>query len=199
LRVIRGDLQHERPALEQICTDFCTDLYTPEAFATAIQREREYTLESVPVKFNKDMTQQLQRPITKIELHGALQQMARGHNPGPDGVTVDFFIKFWDIIADDYLAMLQAAFQNGRLPLGMTSSAILLLFKAGDHANLSNWRPITLLNVSYKILAKVLQLRLQPLLKDIISTDQSAFLPGRFILDNILLQHETVDWAKESN
>jgi len=80
----------------------------------------------------------------------------------------------------------------------MTSGVITIIFKEGERANLSNWRPITLLNVSYKILAKTLQLRLQGILQDVISPDQSAFLPLRYILDNVLLQYETVEWAKES-
>jgi len=54
-----------------------------------------------------------------------------------------------------------------------------------------------LLNVSYKIVAKALQIRLQPLLQDVISPEQYAFLPFRHILGNILLQYETVEWPKE--
>jgi hypothetical protein len=61
-----------------------------------------------------------------------------------------------------------------------------------------NWHPITLLNISYKIYAKALQLRLQPVLMEIISSEQSAFLPLRFILDNIMLKQETIAWAERS-
>jgi hypothetical protein len=81
----------------------------------------------------------------------------------------------------------------------MTRGLIALIHKVGDREYLSNWRPITLLNSSYKIFAKALQIRLQVLLPDIIHADQSAFLPLRFILDNVLVQHETIAWAEESN
>lgn len=60
------------------------------------------------------------------------------------------------------------------------------------------WRPITLLIVSYKIFAKALQLRLQPILRDVISPKQTTFLPLRFILDNIVLTQETLHWTKSS-
>jgi len=81
----------------------------------------------------------------------------------------------------------------------MTSGLIALIFKAGDRASLSNWRPITLLNALYKIVAKALQIRLQLLLQEVINPEQSAFLPSRHILGNILLQYKTVEWAKTSN
>jgi len=100
------------------------------------------------------------------------------------------------MLGDDYTSMLQESILQGRFPTSMTSGVIALIFKKGDKTNLSNWRPITLLNITYKILAKTLQVRLQNLLKDVISLDQSAFLPLRYILDNVLLQYETIDWAK---
>jgi hypothetical protein len=80
----------------------------------------------------------------------------------------------------------------------MTRGLIALIPKEGNRENLSNWRPITLLNSSYKFFAKVLQTRFQTLLPDIIHDDQSAFLPLRFILDNVLVQHETIERVQES-
>ena len=76
---------------------------------------------------------------------------------------------------------------------------IALLHKGGDRNALTNWRSITLLNLGYKIYAKALQLHLQPVLMEIISPDQSAFLPLRFILDNLLITQETMAWAEQSN
>lgn len=64
---------------------------------------------------------------------------------------------------------------------------------------MNNWRPITLLNVAYKIYAKALQLHLRPILMGITSPDQAAFLPVTFILDNLFLMQETIDYAKKSN
>jgi hypothetical protein len=68
----------------------------------------------------------------------------------------------------------------------MTRGMLVLLHKSGNRESLNNWRPISLLNVSYKIYAKMLQKRLQILLTNVISEDQSAFLPTRSILDNVL-------------
>lgn len=80
----------------------------------------------------------------------------------------------------------------------MTNGLITLLQKDGNQEHLANWQPITLLNSSYKIFAKALQIRLQGLLPNIIHKDQSAFLPLRFTLDNILVQYKTISWTQES-
>jgi len=95
--------------------------------------------------------------------------------------------------------MVQESKSQGHLSLEMTFGTISLIFKAGDHADLSNWRPLTLLNVSYKIVAKALQTRIQMLLREVISPEQTTFLPSRHILSNILLQYEIVEWTRESN
>lgn len=98
----------------------------------------------------------------------------------------------------DYMAMLTASLTAEEFPNGVTCGVLALLHKGGSRSRLTNWRPIALLNVAYKIYAKALQLRLQPVLSEVISDDQSAFLPGRFILDNIMLTHETIEWARHS-
>jgi hypothetical protein len=98
----------------------------------------------------------------------------------------------------EYFAMIQEAIAIGALPNGVTAGMIALLHKGGGRSSLNNWRPITLLNVSCKIFAKALQICLQPVLMELISPDQSAFLPMRFILDNIFLTHETIFHAKNS-
>jgi hypothetical protein len=77
--------------------------------------------------------------------------------------------------------MISQAVREGKLPPSATKGLIALLHKGGERGKMTNWRPITLLNVGYKIYAKALQLRLQPILIEMISFDQSAFLPLRFI------------------
>lgn len=144
------------------------------------------------------MMQSLEGPITHGELTKALFAMANGKSPGPDGVITELYKALWHIIGSDYHQMIQEAIQNKQFHKGVTEGLIALLHKGGGRSTLNNWRPITLLNVAYKIFAKALQLRLQPVLAEVISQDQSAFLPMRFIMDNILLTYETLHYAKSS-
>lgn len=116
-------------------------------------------------------------PITILELKKAMEEMANGKSPGPDGIILEFYNIYWEIIRMDYWQMTTKSIISGQLPLGVTQGMIALLHKGGDRTTLTNWRPITLLNIGYKIYAKALQLRLQPILMEVISPDQSAFLP----------------------
>jgi hypothetical protein len=76
--------------------------------------------------------------------------------------------------------MINEAIQSGFLPPSVTEGLITLLHKGGSRSSLNNWRPITLLNIAYKLYAKVLQQHFQPVLIEVISPDQPAFLPMRF-------------------
>ena len=73
---------------------------------------------------------------------------------------------------------------------------IILLHKGGPRGQLNNWRPVMLLNITYKIFTRALQLRLQSIPMEIISPDQLTFLPMRLILDNILLMQEIIHYAR---
>jgi hypothetical protein len=125
--------------------------------------------------------------------------MATNKSPRPDGVIIEFYTKFWHLIGTNYTRMVQDSIQRGQFPPGVTHGLIALLHKGNDVEDLSNWRPISLLNVAYKITAKALQRRLQSLLVDVISVDKTTFLPNRHILDNVLVLHESVVWALESD
>ena len=84
-----------------------------------------------------------------------------------------------------------------RLPPRMTQGLIAPLAKEGDKEYLSKWSPITLLNSSYKIFTKVLQVKLQNLLSTIIHEDQFAFLLRQYIIKNMLALHETIYLVEE--
>jgi hypothetical protein len=118
-------------------------------------------------------------------------------SPGPDGLIVEFYTKFWNLIRHDYTKMVQESIQQGHFPHRVNKGLIALIHKGNAIDDLGNWRPISLLNVAYKIMAKALQRRLQPLLSKVISPDQTAFLPYRYILDNVLVLHESIAWAHE--
>lgn len=80
----------------------------------------------------------------------------------------------------------------------VTRGQTVLLFEEGECSRLTNWQPITLLHTIHKIFAKALQRRLQPLLIEVTDSDQTVFLPLKFVLDYILLLHESIQWAKVS-
>jgi hypothetical protein len=145
------------------------------------------------------MSLSLDQPLSLADLTKAVSSMASSKSPGPDGVITELYKKLWPCISPTYLLMFNDSIVRGALPKGVTEGLIVLLHKGGPCISLNNWHPITLLNISYKFFAKALQIRLQPVLMEVISPDQSAFLPMRFILDNIYLTHETIAYAKQTH
>ena len=86
-----------------------------------------------------------------------------------------------------------------RLPESQNYGLLTLLFKKGERALLSNWRPISLLNTDYKILAKALSTRLGKVLAHIVADDQTCGVPGRIILNNVFILCDLVVICKQKN
>jgi hypothetical protein len=101
-------------------------------------------------------------------------------------------------MGDLVLDAINAAYVEGRLPDSFSLGLITLLHKKGPHADLDNYRPITLLNADYKILATMLVARIAPLLDKLVPDSQTAFLPNRWIGDNILYHLEAIDYIQET-
>ena len=103
------------------------------------------------------------------------------HNkaPGPDGFPAEFYQKFWTIIKDDLMAMF-TQLRAGNLPLFKLNFGIItLLPKKEDASKIEQYRPICLLNVSFKIFTKVGTNRVTSIASRVIRPTQTVFIPGR--------------------
>ena len=131
--------------------------------------------------------QQLEWPLTLQELYNALKNMKKGTSPGLSGFTVEFYLEFWPIVGKLVFASFQSAWAHGKLSMSQHRGLIKLIPKEGkDPLWVKNWRPITLLNVDFKMLTKALSLRLASVLPDLIHTDQKGFVKGRYSGENVL-------------
>jgi hypothetical protein len=146
--------------LERICSEYYGKLYTKGPKSAAKAGAEAQAFACIEDRLSPEMKARLKSPILLSELTKAVKAMKLGRAPGQDGVILEFYKVYWELINNDYLSMLCAGYQSGRLHPRMTQGLISLLHKGGDRLKLTNWRPITLLNISYKVLAKALQLRL---------------------------------------
>lgn len=89
-------------------------------------------------------------------------------------------------------------FSTGCLPDKINSTHVRLIPKIHAPKNVADYRPIALCNIYYKVISKLLSIRLKPILQDSISENQSAFIPGRAISDNVLITHEVLHYLKIS-
>ena len=99
--------------------------------------------------------------------------LARGKAPGLDGLPLEFYLSFWHLLAPDSLSVLNFSFRDGHFPISLRTGVITLLFKKGDCCNPANWRPITLLNVDYKICSLTLVARLLKVIHHVVGPDQT--------------------------
>jgi hypothetical protein len=136
--------------------------------------------------------------VTIEECSKALEELARGKRPGPDGLPAEFYRALWPVIGEALVAVFNEAFDDTSpeplLAPSMREGNTVLLYKGeGERALPSNYRPITLLNSDYKILAKAMANRVAPALADVVHPTQTAFVPGRWIGENILAHLDELD------
>lgn len=143
---------------------------------------------------NDCIAESLEASFTEEEVWAAVKSCDRNKAPGLDGFNLMCFQKCWKVFKADVLQFFNAFYENGKLVRGVNSSFITLIPKIDGPANISDYRPISLIGSVYKILAKVLTNRLRKVMPRVIGEAQSAFLGGRNILDGVLIANEVVDW-----
>ena len=143
-----------------------------------------------------DMNRELIRSLSRDEVEATLKSMEPFSAPGPDGMPPTFFQTYWSIVGDDVSSAVLNYLNNCSLPAAINHTFITLIPKVKSPEKISDFRPISLCNVIYKLVSKVLANRLQGVLPGIISENQSAFQAGRLITDNILMAYETLHYMK---
>nr|GEW04135.1 putative RNA-directed DNA polymerase, eukaryota, reverse transcriptase zinc-binding domain protein [Tanacetum cinerariifolium] len=109
---------------------------------------------------------------------------------GPDGFTTAFFKKSWDVVGGDITYAIRDFFSNGKLLKELNHTIIALIPKVSTPARINDYRPISYCNILYKCISKIIVNRVKEGLGEIVSINQSAFVSGRRIFDNILLTQE---------
>ncbi|KAK2390980.1 hypothetical protein QL285_064484 [Trifolium repens] len=138
----------------------------------------------------------LEAPITKEEVRAALFQMHPDKSPGPDGFNPAFYQKFWEICGDEVFAAVKDWLWRGYFPSSLNETNICLIPKGDNPVSMKDFRPISLCNVLYKVVSKLLANRLKGVLGKYISEEQSAFVEGRSIIDNALIAIEIIHCLK---
>ena len=118
--------------------------------------------------------------------------------PGPDGFQCIFFKQYWHIIGDDIFQMVHSAFQTGAFDPRISDTLIALIPNTEPPNTFKDFRLISLCNIIYKLITKVLVHRLRPILNAIIGPYQRSFMPGRGTTDNSIILQEIVHFMRRS-
>lgn len=119
--------------------------------------------------------------------------------PGSDGLTREFYKVFLNDLLADLHAVYNEIANRGIMPESMRNRIIIYLHKKGDRRELKNWRPISLLNIDYKINTKIIVNRMSLSVEQIVNTCQTSSIPGRTILDNLSMTRDIIDKIHKEN
>ena len=138
--------------------------------------------------------------VNEEECKNALKDFDNNKTPGTDGLPAEFYRFFWPDIYQDLLASYNFASQHGMLSISQRRGIISLIpKKSKDKTILENLRPISLLNVDYKILTKVIAKRIEKVLPTLINPDQTGYIKGRYIGENVRLIYDLIHYTGMTN
>lgn len=143
-------------------------------------------------KLNPTQQRLLIAACTAKEVEHALFSMDSNKAHGLDVYNAYFFKRCWPILGKEVIQAVQQFFATGELPQEVNQALLVLLPKYENASCVKEYRPIACCTVLYKTISKVLANRMQLVLDTVISDNQSTFVKGRLIQDNIILSHELI-------
>uniref|UniRef100_A0A2N9EQD7 Reverse transcriptase domain-containing protein n=1 Tax=Fagus sylvatica TaxID=28930 RepID=A0A2N9EQD7_FAGSY len=135
----------------------------------------------------------LDRPFELDEVVQVLKGLQGDKAPGPDGFSMAFFQKCWQVVETDVMAFFGEVYEHCKFEKSLNATFISLIPKKMNATNIRDFRPISLIGSMYKLLAKVLANRLARVLDGVVSESQNSFVGGRKTLDSVLIANECLD------
>ncbi|GJR46898.1 RNA-directed DNA polymerase, eukaryota [Tanacetum coccineum] len=149
-----------------------------------------------PNRLSLDQVSDLERSFSKEEIKQAVWDCGLDKSPGPDGFSLDFYRRYWNLIEGDVVEAVNHFYYNGFCHKSGNSSFIALIPKTQGANMVKDFRPISLIGSLYKIITKLLANRLAYVIGGLVSDVQSAFISKRHILDGPFILNEIIHWCK---
>ena len=177
-----------------VATSFYRDLYQEKDIDTSLWTS---LFDGLP-KLKVEERALLDRDITVTECYEALRSMSDGKTPGDDGISVEVWRIIFPLIGNNYVQMINNVKKKGCFPPEFLRALLSLLKKTKTADGcMKNYRPLSLMNIDYKILSKVLSIRIRKVLSNIIHRDQTCSIPGRTIQDNVILIRSIIEYQQQ--
>ena len=175
---------------EGIEKEFCE--YFANLFATSspTKKKIEAALAGLKPRVTSEMNSQLDSPFTEEEVSTALSQMCPTKPPGPNGLPAAFFQKHWDSVKLGVISTCLHILNDRGTITPLNHTYIILIPKIHKPQRVTDFRPISLCNVIYRIVTKTIANRLTQILHEVISPTQGVFISNCLINDNIIVGYE---------
>ena len=187
-----GEVCHDPFAIVGVWRTYYKDLFTATQCDPVAQDE---LLAKMTRRLDTTERASCEGCLTVDKCFQALMGMSRSKTPGSDGFPMEFYVTFWDALGADLVRVLNLAFETGQLSTSQRRGLIIVLHKKDDPLETKNWRPISLLNVDYKIATRAISGRLLGVLGSIIGPDQTSGVPGRTISENLSLIRDLLEYV----
>ena len=188
---VESAVTQDHTTIMEMLHDFYSNLYKDQSSSSLPD---EPFVNNAPKLSSNDQSI-CEGPITELECAVALKEMSNNKTPGLDGFPAEFYKFFWSDLKQILVDSFNYAFEKGELSLDQKRGLITLIPKKNKNRLLiKNWRPIALLPVDYKILAKTLANRLKKVIDKIINGDQTGYIKGRYIGENIRIIKDVITY-----
>ena len=152
----------------------------------------EQITQHIPRLVSEEQNDSLLFPITQEEVNDTMQQTPTGKALRPDGFTVDFFHNYWHFIKADVWQIVEESHKTLGILFAFNSKFLTLIPKEDKETTAQAFPPIALCKVIFKLITN----QIKPLLPNLVSKDQTGYVEGRKILDNIILTQELIHSLK---
>ena len=149
---------------------------------------QNHFLQFIDKKISNSDTNKIEENISNKEIFNAVKLMNTNKSPGIDGIPMEFYSKYWDIISIEFSNIIRNIITGTELKEYQRRAIITLIPKDGDLELLKSWRPISLICVDVKIVAKILAIRLNPIMPSIISENQYCVIKKSIVDCNVKLR-----------
>ena len=198
----QGNILTKQADIQNRQTRFFEDLYKKRINEQDMENKIDTFTEGCNVpKLSENQKETCELPLTENEILQGLKKMSNGSAPGSDGLTIEFYKFFWSRIKTFLIKCYQSSLEKGLMPISQRSAIITLIHKGKDlpRDEMKNWRPISLTNSDYKLLAKCLALRMNNVIDSIVNPDQVGYIKGRQSSTLLRMIDDVIDQTNTRN
>ncbi|CAA7030621.1 unnamed protein product [Microthlaspi erraticum] len=183
-----GHLVTQPRELEKLATDYYRKLYSLDDVDAVVERLNPDGF----MRLTWAERNELNKAFSARDVESSIRSMRGFKAPGPDGYQPVFYQDSWDVVGESVARFALEFFRTGVLPPGTNDAIVVLIAKVMKPEKITQFRPISLCNVLFKTITKMMVMRLKRIMPKLIGPAQSSFIPGRLSTDNIVLVQEAM-------